>query len=270
MPNYVTHRIILTGDDMLLRAIADRHFKDILNHDGKATCHTFDFDSIIPMPESLSNIERDGVSQYDEMLGELATGKPYPNKTFEAGHLVRRTKMHTLAAMRETFARVHPPCGGATSYGNLLKLLADAPPTVTQSMPRVEMSYTELAVKIGTAIADCGYGDTLEWCTEVWGTKWGSFRARVERIGNGELEFRFETAWSPPSPVFRKFAAMYPSVGIHGFAFDEGWNFEAEIVGAGGFCATERRTATKAVYEYVYRKPYLVTDENGNAEDLAT
>lgn len=259
--------MLLRGDEEVLAAIRSRHFAPILSHKGEVSDHQWDFDTIIPMPQELKDIPRDGVGRIDEYLGELATMKPYPTPDYRRGErLHRKPDMYSLDEMKKDFSRSFPQAMDAISYADLLRLLADAPPYRTQHQPRVEMSYPALAKLVGNAITACGYGDTLTWCTEVWGTKWGSFRCVIDdaTIGDGSMEFRFETAWSVPSPVLRKFAAMYPHVQMHGHAFDEGWNFEAEIVAFNGWCATEKRKATKETYAYVYGKPY---DEE--AEDAA-
>lgn len=268
MSNYVSHRIVMTGDEQVLAAIRDRHFAPIKNVKGEDSDFMWDFDTIIPMAKELKDIPRDGVGRIDEHLGELATMKPYPTNDYRAGILLdRKEAMAPLHTMKEDFARIYSPAASATSYADLLRLLADAPPYRTQQEPRVEMKYTELADMIGKAINACGYGDTPTFCTEQWGTKWGSFRCGFDVFGAGTLEFHFETAWSPPRPIFRKFAEMYPHVQFYGMAFDEGWNFQSNIVGFNGFAATEDVKATKEGYQYVYGKPY--TDEDEESEDAA-
>lgn len=262
MPNYVSHRIVMTGDEGVLAHIRERHFAPIKNAKGEDTDFCFDFDTVIPMPQELKDIPRDGVGRIDEYLGELATMKPYPTHDYQRGvRIDRKEQMYPLAVMCGDFARLHPPAAAALSYDDLLAIMSKAPPYRVQHEPRVDMNYGELAKLIGKAIDACGYGDTLEFCTKEWGTKWGSFRCGFDVTGEGTMEFHFETAWSPPRPIFRKFAAMYPHVQFHGMAFDEGWNFQANIVGFNGFAATENVKATKEGYRYVYGKDYVEDDE---------
>lgn len=262
MPNYVSHRIVMTGDEGVLAHIRERHFAPIKNDKGEDYDFCFDFDTIIPMPQELKNIPRDGIGRIDEYLGELATMKPYPTHDYRHGvRIDRKEQMYSLDEMKRDFARMYAPAADAVSYADLLAIMGDAPPYRCQHQPRVEMKYTDLSALIGTAIKACGYGDTLEFCTKEWGTKWGSFRCGFDVTGDGTMEFHFETAWSPPRPIFRKFAAMYPHVCFHGMAFDEGWNFEAHIVGFNGFAATESAKATKEGYRYVYGKDYVEDDE---------
>lgn len=61
------------------------------------------------------------------------------------------------------------------------------------------------------------------WNVENWGTKWGSYNVRVggpntildrlARADGGLVEevVQFDTAWSPPFPVFDKIVELYPN-----------------------------------------------------------
>jgi Ferredoxin-like domain in Api92-like protein len=54
-----------------------------------------------------------------------------------------------------------------------------------------------------------------EWCYQNWGTKWGICDAEIvqeflER--KGYIDYRFETAWSPPLPVISKMSEMFPGL----------------------------------------------------------
>lgn len=52
-----------------------------------------------------------------------------------------------------------------------------------------------------------------EWCVANWGTKWGSYNVEFSDGFYG-TRFRFQTAWSPPIPVFRKLCEMFPLLGF--------------------------------------------------------
>lgn len=57
-----------------------------------------------------------------------------------------------------------------------------------------------------------------EWRVANWGTKWPAARARRDEPGEGSEEgtvavvFHFDTAWSPPLPIVRKAAELFPSL----------------------------------------------------------
>jgi len=57
-----------------------------------------------------------------------------------------------------------------------------------------------------------------DWCVANWGTKWPASRVEVEGPMTGydektvEVVFHFDTAWSPPKPVIKKAAELYPAL----------------------------------------------------------
>jgi len=54
-----------------------------------------------------------------------------------------------------------------------------------------------------------------EWCCNNWGTKWGICNAEVVQEvleGNGYIDYRFDTAWSPPIPIIMKMSEMFPGL----------------------------------------------------------
>lgn len=100
-------------------------------------------------------------------------------------------------------------------------------------------------------ILETGFADWYAWSIENWGTKWDSFRYR--EVAADPFAFRFETAWSFPTPIFEALAAKYPTLTFDVMAFDEGWNFACE----GQFGSEVRKPfetveATDELYEAVY------------------
>ena len=58
------------------------------------------------------------------------------------------------------------------------------------------------------------------WRCHYWGTKWDTVDTRVEPsvdLGNNkiQLEYSFETAWSPPQEAFEKIARDFPSLSFN-------------------------------------------------------
>ena len=41
-----------------------------------------------------------------------------------------------------------------------------------------------------------------EWCCARWGTKWGAYCVEIEKVTEKYIAVKFETAWSPPEPIF--------------------------------------------------------------------
>ena len=53
-----------------------------------------------------------------------------------------------------------------------------------------------------------------------WGTKWNSFDCEVTILEDDQVEYTFNTAWSPPEGVIYKLRELYPDVSITAF-YDE-------------------------------------------------
>ena len=61
-----------------------------------------------------------------------------------------------------------------------------------------------------------------EWCWDNWGTKWDAIDSYGSYIeGAKDIEMSFDTAWSPPLPIFEKLAKMYPSLTLEAKWADE-------------------------------------------------
>ena len=68
-----------------------------------------------------------------------------------------------------------------------------------------------------------------DWCIENWGTKWDIYDAHCDRIDANTLQLYFNTAWSPPIPVFDKLVDMGFEVTAR--YLDEGWGYIGEYTG---------------------------------------
>ena len=72
-----------------------------------------------------------------------------------------------------------------------------------------------------------------EWCIKNWGTKWNAchldaYDPNPEDLGykdEGELLFKFDTAWSPPIPVIKKMGKEFPNLKLTLLYFETGCAF---------------------------------------------
>jgi len=48
-----------------------------------------------------------------------------------------------------------------------------------------------------------------EWCRRFWGTKWNACRVSLKRYKRSLL-YKFDTAWSPPTPVIFAMSECFP------------------------------------------------------------
>lgn len=59
-----------------------------------------------------------------------------------------------------------------------------------------------------------------DWRVQNWGTKWNSYDCEVIEMDDDQVEYTFNTAWSPPEGVIEKLREQYPDIQITAF-YDE-------------------------------------------------
>ena len=79
-----------------------------------------------------------------------------------------------------------------------------------------------------------GHPTWYEWSVECWGTKWNSYDNRFEVVEPTHLTMRFQTAWSPPTPVLEEIARQHPNLAIRIDYIDEGYGFAGTYTLSGG------------------------------------
>jgi len=67
-----------------------------------------------------------------------------------------------------------------------------------------------------------------EWCCANWGTKWGVYQVRRE-FRKTSLFYSFQTAWSPPEPVIRELAKMFPKLRLKLKFFEQGAAYQGVL-----------------------------------------
>lgn len=166
--------------------------------DGK---QCFDFNKIIPMPESL-NIESGSMT--DEAILYCLTEKC----TVPIGCLGKEK----LELVKELIS---------TIFLNDVKWLKSLFERVMERAYKItESERNELYQKGQIYISNHQkYGHTTwyNWCCDKWGTKWNAYSNEQE----DEDTIIFETAWSNPEPVMLKLSEMYPEATIEHWWADE-------------------------------------------------
>ena len=62
----------------------------------------------------------------------------------------------------------------------------------------------ELEAKQKSNIEKYGYADWYGFCNEEWGTKWDIAESYISDQTETSLYVAFDTAWSPPLPIYKK------------------------------------------------------------------
>ncbi len=55
-----------------------------------------------------------------------------------------------------------------------------------------------------------GFSDWYDWRVTNWGTKWNASDVELDIETSQQIRIRFNTAWSPPTPVITKIAEKFP------------------------------------------------------------
>jgi hypothetical protein len=180
MPNYVENILKLYGKK--------EDIAKLLAH-VKTDKNVFDFNTLIPMPESLDIISGSSTEISLAVYIYKHTGMVSPLLTKRHQEYCQELEEVTLPEYVERLLQ----CGGAdfslgeTAYNNKKKY---------------------------------GATDWYDWCIWQWGCKWNS----VEPVVEDEQEIVhiwFQTAWNAPNPVVDKLAELFPDVEISHLWADE-------------------------------------------------
>ncbi len=229
MPNHVTHRVAITGDVGEIKRFRETCFT---LEEGEPC---FDFEKIIPMPEILKGSESS--SSVDHWL--FAMGHDFASFGYITNPLTYPWVQNLGITTREQWREY---CEKTWPEGKVA---------------------AERAIK---AKEETGCVSWYDWRIRHWGTKWGAYSFDFLEEGAERIEFKFDTAWSVPEPIFAKLATMFPTLEVKFTAFDEGWNFAVEGKIEDGSAFIKEVEATKELYEHVYGEPYE-SDEDEEGEN---
>jgi hypothetical protein len=75
-----------------------------------------------------------------------------------------------------------------------------------------------------------------EWRRSEWGTKWNASEVETEWVSDGEILYRFQTAWSPPRPIVEALAARFPMLELRLEFWERGAGFQGVLRYKGREC----------------------------------
>jgi hypothetical protein len=229
VPNHVTTRCAVSGPTQDIDAFRSIMFVNEIDENGLSDTR-LDFSQIVPAPKCFEDVSWQDVAS--DALNVMSGGEG-ANEAWK--RLLRSDHTGLLAQVEdliefETFE------------------LRDM---LERAIPGCIATARELAL----CIAETGSACQIDWSIENWGTKWNAYSFTL--IGEHPLEFRFDTAWSFPEPVFKELARTFPRLKFNCTVFDDGWLF----AGSGVF-DTEKtegafafREPTAELYEIVYGIP---------------
>lgn len=238
MPNYVKNIVKMEGITKL----------PLFTEEQGEKC--FDFNKIIPMPESL-NIECGSIT--DEAIIYYVTDRctlPLRSISEEYKELVRK-KIHNHFS-KDSWAE--------ELFMRTLEYTHGAPESKKEELFKKGQIYV-------SNIRNYECATWYEWCYRNWGTKWNACSNEQE----DEDTILFETAWSNPEPIMLKLSEMYPEVTIeHWWADEDMGNNDGYRIYEGGNITEDSccENGSSDAYE-IYVKCWgenkcLYKDEEGN------
>ena len=87
----------------------------------------------------------------------------------------------------------------------------------------------EMELKTNKSIKDGYNSGGYEWCIKNWGTKWDFDDVELAYDSDNELDYVFDTAWSPPGPVVEKMGKLFPELTFKLKYSEEGVGFKGEL-----------------------------------------
>lgn len=195
MPNHITNGVTISHEDT--KKIKDLQKKVVIEMDeedldGKPTGEkytTFDFNAIIPMPESL----------------QITSGSS--------------TDLGMACFVQSKFDQYKNYGWFDDRYGK---------PTTPEEL-RKELEKTEEGrenIKLGRQaienIEKYGHKDWYDWSNANWGTKWNAYSFSLVGEDENSFSVQFDTAWAPPTPIFEKLVDMGFNVGAVSIDEDSG------------------------------------------------
>lgn len=178
MPNYVNTIINLHGKN--------EDIKNVLSL-VKSDDNDFDFNRIIPMPESL-NIEASSGAEIGlfAVISDDFT-KPFEDveKIIDSNPAYKKFLHNMFVSFRELYER-------------------DKKWWYDEKQSEFVKRNRDLGLKSKNNLDNFGYANWYDWCINNWGTKWNSFNANIE-LGYSVI-VSFSTVWDCPYRILEKFA----------------------------------------------------------------
>jgi len=78
-----------------------------------------------------------------------------------------------------------------------------------------------------------GIPNWYDWCNSNWGTKWDAANMGYSQHDEHSVSFEFDTAWSPPLPVYEELAKQ--GFEVEAYYVEFGMDYGGEWHFAGGF-----------------------------------
>jgi hypothetical protein len=97
--------------------------------------------------------------------------------------------------------------------------------------PHITEEHLEEAKTYLSNVEKYGHGDWYNWANHYWGTKWNAYDGCALVVEGDCFIVSFCTAWSPPMPIIKEMAKLFPKLTIEMEYQEEGMGF-AGVMGS--------------------------------------
>lgn len=254
MPNHCSNTFYFTGNEDDIAELKKRVivYRNPDDEDYTGEPIAFDFNGIVPMPESLNVSTCSTSACYALTLLKLPPDLLLTSsKVFRhLDHILQQLKQQEIDTTNLTVAR-------------FIQHLRDNPEL--QDNCQFDL---QLGQQYYDNIQNHGSKDWYDWSVANWGTKWNAYACVIEQDEPTILSGCFETAWSPPEPVFRAIAEQFPNVDITTRYLELGMYFAGSYYSDGGGGLFEEAEETDAIEDFAvefFGCEFEPDDENGTS-----
>lgn len=234
MPNWVSNKLVITGEDKYLNTLRNQMNKPYQTH------HFDVFENAI---------------QHQSVEGQFLLWNVVRPTNEEAYYEYDKN----IKRAEEIANREPDPRPAAEKTAEIIEKMQDSLNNFTPEAMAEAMQRFHKEMEVGQ--------DWYNWNIREWGTKWEIQDAFVTQ-GTGELRYEFATAWSPPQPALSKLASQYPMLTFTLRCLDEGHCFASEMHWRNGFMEFETDIEINhGLLEEMYGECHNCGDGNENDPD---
>jgi hypothetical protein len=202
LPNWCHNEVRITGSKEDIAAL-----KELM---GKK----FSFEKIAPIPEALE--------RPDGMVGSTyGTMKVIVNKKTKVFH--RAMSGHGKYTIFEAID-LPEECNAAQAV-----IEGYRPCKVCVVNPNQQRQKCDRPIEEAVALyKEYGSDNVIDWCRKHWGTKWNSSSV-LDDYATTFMNVEFDTAWSPPEPIYHALCDLFPDLDIKWHYSETGCQFSGDF-----------------------------------------
>ena len=204
MPNHITNILTIKGEPKLIDALIEKLSTENEETDfggkktGKMFTREFDFNTIIPMPESMhitsGTATKDAMALIKAEKGDMSEIEKIADYPWVTNHFKNNNDYFLAPENIQKEMRV-------------MYVLTEKKSNISDKA----MEEGQIALD---NIEKYGCTDWYEFANKFWGTKWNAYDIEVTRNSEDTVTYQFDTAWACPMLVIEALGEQNPELTI--------------------------------------------------------